>query len=107
MVCKWFVREGETFLERDQAELPHAPDDLHDVIGADDAGRVLIHSEPEKARVLGDQAEQPSEPVPLLEMLVDDHAMFRHGMEMLINREPDMAVFAQAGDSEEALARRT
>ena len=37
-------------------------------------------------------------------MLVDDHAMFRHGMEMLINREPDMEVFAQAGDSEEALA---
>lgn len=37
-------------------------------------------------------------------MLVDDHAMFRHGMEMLINREPDMEVFAEANDSEEALA---
>ncbi|WON73680.1 response regulator transcription factor [Nitrosospira sp. Is2] len=37
-------------------------------------------------------------------MLVDDHAMFRHGMEMLINREPDMEVFAEAGDAEEALA---
>jgi DNA-binding NarL/FixJ family response regulator len=37
-------------------------------------------------------------------MLVDDHAMFRHGMEMLINREPDMKVVAEACDGEEALA---
>ena len=37
-------------------------------------------------------------------MLVDDHAMFRHGMEMLINRETDMEVFAEASDSEEALS---
>lgn len=37
-------------------------------------------------------------------MLVDDHAMFRHGLAMLINREPDMEVFAEASDSEEALA---
>ena len=37
-------------------------------------------------------------------MLVDDHAMLRHGMEMLINREPDMEVSAEVGDAEEALA---
>lgn len=37
-------------------------------------------------------------------VLVDDHAMFRHGMEMLINREPDMEVVAEACDGEEALA---
>ncbi|SEP31010.1 response regulator transcription factor [Nitrosovibrio sp. Nv6] len=37
-------------------------------------------------------------------MLVDDHAMLRHGMAMLINLEPDMEVFAEAGDGEEALA---
>jgi DNA-binding NarL/FixJ family response regulator len=36
-------------------------------------------------------------------MLVDDHAMFRHGMAMLINREADMEVFAEASDGEEAL----
>src|SRR4029079_411220 len=49
-----------------------APDDLHDVIGADDAGGVLVDTEPEQARVLGDQAEQTTKAVPLLEMLVDD-----------------------------------
>lgn len=37
-------------------------------------------------------------------MLVDDHAMFRHGMEMLINREADIEVFAEASGSEEALS---
>jgi DNA-binding NarL/FixJ family response regulator len=37
-------------------------------------------------------------------MLVDDHAMVRYGMVMLINREPDMEVSAEAGDGEEALA---
>ncbi|MEK6735657.1 MAG: response regulator transcription factor [Pseudomonadota bacterium] len=36
-------------------------------------------------------------------MLVDDHAMLRHGMAMLINLEPDMEVFAEAGDGAEAL----
>ena len=37
-------------------------------------------------------------------ILVDDHAMLRHGMAMLINMEPDMEVFAEAGDGNEALA---
>jgi DNA-binding NarL/FixJ family response regulator len=31
-------------------------------------------------------------------MLVDDHTMFRHAMEMLVNREADMEVFAEASD---------
>lgn len=37
-------------------------------------------------------------------MLVDDHAMIRHGMAMLINMEPDLAVCAETGDGNEALA---
>lgn len=37
-------------------------------------------------------------------MLVDDHAMLRHGMAMLINAEPDMEVFAEAEDGGEAMA---
>ena len=51
-----------------------AADDLHDVVGPDDAGGVLIDAEPQQRRVLGDQAEQPAEPVPLLEVLVHDDA---------------------------------
>lgn len=37
-------------------------------------------------------------------MLVDDHAMLRHGMAMLINIESDMEVFAEASDGHETLA---
>lgn len=36
-------------------------------------------------------------------MLVDDHAMLRHGMAMMINMESDLEVFAEAGDGDEAL----
>jgi len=38
-------------------------------------------------------------------MLVDDHAMLRHGMAMLINAEPDMEVLAEADDGGEAMAQ--
>lgn len=37
-------------------------------------------------------------------MLVDDHAMLRHGMATLINLESDMGVVAEAGDGTEAMA---
>ena len=37
-------------------------------------------------------------------MLIDDHAMLRHGMAMLINMEPDMEVVAEAGAGNEAIA---
>lgn len=37
-------------------------------------------------------------------MLVDDHAMLRHGMATLINLESDMEVVAEAGDGAEAMA---
>lgn len=38
-------------------------------------------------------------------MLVDDHAMLRHGMAMLINAEPDMEVCAEADDGPDAMTR--
>lgn len=36
-------------------------------------------------------------------LLVDDHAMLRHGMAMLINAEPDMEVCAEAEDGGDAM----
>jgi len=36
-------------------------------------------------------------------MIVDDHAMIRHGMAMLINMEADMEVVCEAGDGPEAI----
>ena len=37
-------------------------------------------------------------------LLVDDHALMRQGMAMLINAEPDLEVCAEADDGEEAIA---
>lgn len=37
-------------------------------------------------------------------MLVDDHAMLRQGMATLINMEPDLEVYAEVGDGNEALS---
>jgi len=37
-------------------------------------------------------------------LLVDDHALMRQGMAMLINAEPDLEVFAEADDGGEAIA---
>jgi DNA-binding NarL/FixJ family response regulator len=38
-------------------------------------------------------------------MLVDDHAMVRRGLRMVVDAEPDLTVVAEAGDGLEALER--
>ena len=55
----------------DDGDAP-AADDFHDVVGPDDARRVLVDAEAQERRVLGDQRQQAPEAVPLLEVLVDD-----------------------------------
>jgi len=37
--------------------------------------------------------------------IVDDHAVFRDGLQRLVNLEPDLSVCGQAGDAEEALEK--
>lgn len=36
-------------------------------------------------------------------LVVDDHCMVREGLSMILNREPDMAVVAEAGDGQQAV----
>ena len=48
-------------------------DHLHHARWADQRGGVLVDSHPEQRGRLGDQREQPPDPIPLLEVLVDDH----------------------------------
>lgn len=38
-------------------------------------------------------------------LIVDDHAVLRDGLTLLLNAQPDMCVLGQAGDGEEALAK--
>ena len=51
-----------------------AADDLEHLVGPDDARGVLVDADAEQRRVLGDDGQQASESVALLEVLVDDDA---------------------------------
>ncbi|MDQ1682638.1 MAG: hypothetical protein QOH99_1179, partial [Frankiaceae bacterium] len=45
----------------------------------------------------------PVEPIRVL--IVDDHALFRRGLEMVLEQEPDIDVVGEAGDGAEAVAK--
>src|SRR5487761_930181 len=48
-----------------------------------------------------DDAQQVPDPIRVL--IVDDHALFRRGLEMVLATEPDIDVVGEAGDGAEAL----
>jgi len=45
----------------------------------------------------------PAEPIRT--MIVDDHALFRRGLEMVLDSEPDIELVGEAGDGEEAVRK--
>ena len=47
------------------------------------------------------QPAQAGEPIRVL--VVDDHALFRRGLEMVLAQEPDIELVGQAGDGAEAV----
>jgi DNA-binding NarL/FixJ family response regulator len=49
------------------------------------------------------KAEQSGEPVRVL--IVDDHALFRRGLQMVLEGETDIDVVGEAGDGQEAIER--
>jgi two-component system NarL family response regulator len=51
-----------------------------------------------------DQAEQGDT---LRVMVVDDHALFRRGLEMVLSQEPDIELVGEASDGAEAIQRAT
>jgi DNA-binding NarL/FixJ family response regulator len=53
-------------------------------------------------------AEQPrslDHPEPIRAMIVDDHALFRRGLEMVLDEEADIEVVGQASDGSEAVEK--
>ncbi len=47
----------------------------------------------------------PPAPEPIRVLVVDDHALFRRGLEMVLAQEPDIEVVGEAGDGSEAVER--
>jgi DNA-binding NarL/FixJ family response regulator len=60
--------------------------------------------DPGGAAVPADAAPGASpRPDPIRTMIVDDHALFRRGLEMVLEEEPDIELVGQAGDGAEAV----
>jgi DNA-binding NarL/FixJ family response regulator len=58
-----------------------------------------VSVEGDGASVLG------SSPEPIRTLIVDDHALFRRGLEIVLVSEPDIEVVGEAGDGAEAVAK--
>src|SRR5215471_9405319 len=48
---------------------------------------------------------QSARPEPIRTMIVDDHALFRRGLEMVLEEEPDIELVGQASDGAEAVEK--
>jgi two-component system NarL family response regulator len=51
------------------------------------------------------EAEPPGRPEAIRVLLVDDHALFRRGLRVTLDLEPDMTVVGESGDGADALQR--
>jgi DNA-binding NarL/FixJ family response regulator len=49
--------------------------------------------------------ERPGRPEPIRTMIVDDHALFRRGLEMVLDEEDDIELVGQASDGSEAVEK--
>ena len=54
-----------------------------------------------------EQAAGAGRPDPIRVLVVDDHALFRRGLQMVLEQEPDIEVVGEAGDGTEAIVQAT
>jgi DNA-binding NarL/FixJ family response regulator len=50
-------------------------------------------------------ADSPEQPEPIRTLIVDDHALFRRGLEMVLGAESDIELVGEASDGSEAVQR--
>jgi DNA-binding NarL/FixJ family response regulator len=83
-------------------------------VSDDDAGGRAGASRPDPESLAAgrgptDAAAAPRSPdgaaEPIRALIVDDHALFRRGLEMVLESEPDIELVGQASDGEEAIQR--
>jgi DNA-binding NarL/FixJ family response regulator len=56
-------------------------------------------------RSAGEGPDTPERPEPIRTLIVDDHALFRRGLEMVLDAEPDIELGGQASDGAEAVQK--
>jgi len=64
--------------------------------------------EPGQSRETADSAAARDDlkvPEPIRTLIVDDHALFRRGLEMVLDSEPDIELVGEAGDGTEAVSK--
>jgi two-component system NarL family response regulator len=59
---------------------------------------------PEDGQQTADEARVPSAADPIRVLIVDDHALFRRGLQMVLAQEEDIEVVGEAADGTEAVA---
>jgi DNA-binding NarL/FixJ family response regulator len=65
-------------------------------------GEAVMGGSPGSGAVTPDAAQHPE---PIRTMIVDDHALFRRGLEMVLESEPDIELVGQASDGAEAVQK--
>jgi DNA-binding NarL/FixJ family response regulator len=80
---------------------PQAPDEEagSGVAGAD------MHSPSGRNEATGADAARKPAAEPIRTLIVDDHALFRRGLEMVLESEPDIELVGEASDGEEAVSK--
>ena len=56
-------------------------------------------------RAAGAARRRPGRPEPIRTLIVDDHALFRRGLEMVLDAEDDIEVVGEASDGAEAVEK--
>src|SRR5580658_6911415 len=103
------IDRGEIHLTGIHDRYATAAFDLDHLVGADEGGGVFVESDADRERVVGQRRQQPSQPVALAEVLVDDeavgesesrrelHAAGDHGRAFIAGRDHVLAEDAGAG----------
>ena len=72
---------------------------------ADSFGPVMPMAQTQPVRAAADAVARDRQPEPIRVLVVDDHELFRRGLEIVLAQEEDIQVVGEAGDGAEAVEK--